>query len=248
MLIDRAAPMLLAGDDGERALTDLRHLGELLQAQSEQLHGSEQLLAWLARQRDGEAAGGDAADEQQLRIESDAHRVRLMTLHASKGLEFPIVFLPLMWDHTRNANDTTAVIDEALCGHRVIGFGKAAKAQYDREGQDERFRVLYVALTRAIHACHVYVLPPDRPAQANGRTPACGSGAGAAGCLDRASAGASCRRPRPGGRSAATGLAGRRLAMAGRTYRARCSPTPPRARCCRCRRRIRTPASTASPR
>ncbi|KRE97024.1 hypothetical protein ASG87_00185 [Frateuria sp. Soil773] len=170
-LIERAAPALLAGDEGERTLTDLRHLGELLQAQSEQLHGSEQLLAWLARQREGEAAGGDAADEQQLRIESDAHRVRLMTLHASKGLEFPIVFLPLMWDHTRSGMDTTAVIDEALCGRRVIGFGKAARAQYDREGQDERFRVLYVALTRAIHACHVYVLPPDRPADARSDKP-----------------------------------------------------------------------------
>ena len=68
-------------------------------------------------------------------------RVRLMTLHASKGLEFNLVFLPLMWDHTRNANDTLPVIDEPLCGQRVIGFGKAAKAQYDHEGQDERFRV-----------------------------------------------------------------------------------------------------------
>lgn len=171
LLIDRAAPMLLAGDEGERALTDLRHLGELLQAQSEQLHGSEQLLAWFARQREGEAAGGDAAEEQQLRIESDAHRVRLMTLHASKGLEFPIVFLPLMWDHTRSGIDTTPVIDEALCGRRVIGFGKAAKAQYDQEGQDERFRVLYVALTRAIYACHVYVFPPDRAADARSDKP-----------------------------------------------------------------------------
>ncbi|WP_431634474.1 UvrD-helicase domain-containing protein [Dyella sp. KULCS107] len=171
-LIEHAAPALLAGDDGERALTDLRHLGELLQAQADQLHGSEQLLVWFARQREGEAAGGDAADEQQLRIESDAQRVRLMTLHASKGLEFNLVFLPLMWDHTRNANDTLPVIDELLCGQRVIGFGKAAKAQYDHEGQDERFRVLYVALTRAVYACHVYVLPPDRPARANSDKPA----------------------------------------------------------------------------
>lgn len=165
-LIERAAPMLLATDEGERTLTDLRHLGELLQAQSEQLHGPEQLLAWMTRQREGDSAGGEAADEQQLRIESDAHRVRLMTLHASKGLEFPIVFLPLMWDHTRNTRDTIAVLDEPLIGRRVIGFGAAAKARYDEDGQDERFRVLYVALTRAIHACHVYVLPPDRPATA----------------------------------------------------------------------------------
>jgi exodeoxyribonuclease V beta subunit len=76
-----------------------------------------------------------------------------------------------MWDHTRNAMDTTPAIDEALCGRRVIGFGKAARAQYDLEGQDERFRVLYVALTRAIHACHVYVLPPDRPADARSDKP-----------------------------------------------------------------------------
>jgi exodeoxyribonuclease V beta subunit len=151
----------------ERALTNLRHLGELLQAQSERLHGADQLLAWLAVQRRGDGDdAGEAADERQLRIESDAQRVRLMTLHASKGLEFPIVFLPLMWHHTQSTKDTTPVIHEPLCGQRVIGFGGEAKAQFDREGQDERFRVLYVALTRAIHACHVYVLSPDRPEDA----------------------------------------------------------------------------------
>lgn len=170
-LIERAAPRLLAGDDGERTLTDLRHLGELLQAQAEATPGPAQLLDWLARQRDGEDAGGDAAEERQLRIESDARRVRLLTLHASKGLEFPVVFLPLMWNHCRNDKDTDVVIHESLCGRRVVGFGKAAKAQYDAEGQDERFRVLYVALTRAIHACHVYALPPARLAKAGAKEP-----------------------------------------------------------------------------
>jgi exodeoxyribonuclease V beta subunit len=171
-LIERAAPTLLAGGDGERMLTDLRHLGELLQEATETLHGAEQLLEWLAQQREGHGgAAADAADEQQLRIESDARRVRLMTLHASKGLEFPIVFLPLMWDHTSNALDTIAAIHEPLCQQRVIGMGKAARTQYEWEGQDERHRVLYVALTRAIHACHVYVLPPERAAKAGSEKP-----------------------------------------------------------------------------
>ncbi|GAA0718665.1 UvrD-helicase domain-containing protein [Dokdonella soli] len=159
--------------DRERALTDLRHLGELLQEQDERMQGAEQLLAWLAAQRRGEGDdAGDAADERQLRIESDAKRVRLMTLHASKGLEFPIVFLPLMWAHRSNGQDTTPVIHETLCDRRVVGFGEAAKAQYLREGQDERFRVLYVALTRAIHACHVYALSPQRPLKAGSANPA----------------------------------------------------------------------------
>ncbi|WP_049623711.1 UvrD-helicase domain-containing protein [Frateuria defendens] len=168
-LTEHAAPALLAGADGERTLTDLRHLGELLQEAEDELHGAAQLLAWFARQREG-GSGGEAAEERQLRIESDARRVRLMTLHASKGLEFPIVFLPLMWDHTRSGLDTTPVIREPLAGRRVIGFGPLAAAQYGAEGQDERFRVLYVALTRAIHACHVYVLPPGRPARAGGKS------------------------------------------------------------------------------
>ncbi|MEO7062324.1 MAG: UvrD-helicase domain-containing protein [Dokdonella sp.] len=163
----RAMARVPLAAERERALTDLRHLGELLQEQAETLHGASQLLAWLADQRSGEGGdGGDAADDKQLRIESDAKRVRLMTLHASKGLEFPIVFLPLMWAHGKHVLDKTAVIHEPLCDRRVIGFGAEAEAQYNREGQDERFRVLYVALTRAIHACHVYAMWPGRASSA----------------------------------------------------------------------------------
>ncbi len=168
----RAMARVPVAAERERALTDLRHLGELLQERDETLHGASQLLAWLADQRSGEGDdAGDAADDQQLRIESDARRVRLMTLHASKGLEFPIVFLPLMWAHGKFPSDKTPVIHEPLCDRRVIGFGTEADAQYTREGQDERFRVLYVALTRAVHACHVYALRPSRPSKANSTHP-----------------------------------------------------------------------------
>ena len=86
---------------GERMLTDLRHLGELLQEAWTACGGGERLLAWFARQAAGDADDEDAREARALRLESDAERVRLMTLHASKGLEFNVVLLPLMWKHGR---------------------------------------------------------------------------------------------------------------------------------------------------
>jgi exodeoxyribonuclease V beta subunit len=168
---DAAARQVADLAERERMLTDLRHLGELLQERSERLHGAEQLLAWLAAECADAHDDTAESDERQLRIESDARRVRLMTLHASKGLEFPLVFLPLMWAHRSNTQDKEPVIHEPLCGRRVRGYGPLAEEQYRYAGQDERFRVLYVALTRAIHACQVYVLPPDRLAHKGAKGP-----------------------------------------------------------------------------
>jgi exodeoxyribonuclease V beta subunit len=173
-LTQRMAPRYLQTLSGERALTDLRHLGELLQAQSESAAGDEELLAWFnACREDAAAAGNDAAEAAQLRIESDSARVRLLTLHASKGLEFPIVFLPLMWNHGER-NGAGMHVVSAGAGQRTVGFSAAARASELQDLQDERFRVLYVALTRAIHACHVLALQPARPASA--RTEKCAEG------------------------------------------------------------------------
>jgi exodeoxyribonuclease V beta subunit len=172
-----AAGNALTGPDpsaGERVLTDLRHIGELLQAQSAQLAGPEELLTWLDRQRAGDDdEGSDAAEEKQLRIESDASRVVLMTVHASKGLEFPVVFLPLMWAQTARAQ-AFPIVHEG--DRRVLDLGSPqfaqARKQAEKDDQDERFRVLYVALTRARHACHVFCLPPDRRKDGNTEKPA----------------------------------------------------------------------------
>lgn len=174
-LIERAAPRLNADVAYERTITDLRHLGELLQEASEDLHGPTQLLAWLAAQRNAPKVGGEDSDERQLRIESDAARVRLLTLHASKGLEFPVVFLPLMWAHqasTRQRSPYPLVFD-VDSGERIADLGtprQEARWQLAAEdAQDERFRVLYVALTRAEYVCHVYALPPARPRDGRSR-------------------------------------------------------------------------------
>jgi exodeoxyribonuclease V beta subunit len=159
-LAHEAAPRLLATPGGERELTDLRHLGELLQQHAEHGGGARELLAWLGEQRRDEG-DADSADERQPRLESDAKRAQLMTLHRSKGLEFNVVFLPLMWAQDGGAQHRPYLVPLPEGGRRAA-FDEAAKLAAKWEGQDERFRTLYVALTRAIHACHVYALVPER--------------------------------------------------------------------------------------
>ena len=174
-LIERIACEQLALVTGERTLTDLRHLGELLQAHTEEVDGVAELLAWFNYQRQSSGADSDEAGEnRQLRIESDAQRVRLMTLHASKGLEFPIVFLPLLWNHGEKDGIGLYQIT-ADDGTRRIELTEQAKQLENLALQDERYRILYVAMTRAIHACHVFALPYDRPKQAGSKDAAKGT-------------------------------------------------------------------------
>ncbi|MFY2762846.1 UvrD-helicase domain-containing protein [Arenimonas sp. MALMAid1274] len=155
-----AAPRLLAAPGGERELADLRQLGELLQLRAERGGGPRELLAWLGAQR-REEGDADSADERQPRLESDVRRVQLMTLHRSKGLEFNVVLLPLMWAQVAG-NQPTPYLVPLPEGGRLAAFDEAARLAARWELQDERFRTLYVALTRAIHACHVYALDPER--------------------------------------------------------------------------------------
>ena len=162
-LLAARATALLALPEGERVLTDLRHLGELLAAEEGSRQGLDGLYAWLVEMRQ-ESGDGDAeaADERQLRIESDARRVQLLTIHASKGLEFPIVFLPLVW----RIGDRTGVRSPKLLryhddtGQRCVDLGSVDfvehRGRHFREELEERLRLLYVALTRAVHAVHVY--------------------------------------------------------------------------------------------
>jgi exodeoxyribonuclease V beta subunit len=176
-LLAARATALLALPEGERVLTDLRHLGELLAAEEDARQGLEGLYAWLQEmRREGSDGDAEAADERQLRIESDARRVQLLTIHASKGLEFPIVFLPLAWrircQHGSYAPKLLRYHDDA--GRRCVDLGSVDfiehRARHFSEELEERLRLLYVALTRAVHAVHVYWV--DRGLQPDDDVPA----------------------------------------------------------------------------
>ncbi|MFA5678939.1 MAG: exodeoxyribonuclease V subunit beta [Pseudomonas sp.] len=143
---------LVRHGDGERRLTNILHLAELLQQASRELDGEQALIRHLAETiRRAQEGGG--ADEQILRLESDAELVKVVTIHKSKGLEYPLVFLPFI-AHSRPVKAGEAVrLHDGEASRWVLKPTEEQTAQADRERLGEDLRLLYVALTRAQHAC-----------------------------------------------------------------------------------------------
>jgi exodeoxyribonuclease V beta subunit len=145
---------VLSRADGERDLTDLRHIGQALHAQATQSHGGvASLVEWL-QHRINEARD-DPDEERSRRLESDAKAVHVLTVHRSKGLQFPVVYAPFLWSRwIPHDPDPLKLHDEA--GARVIDVGSRGgpayvkhKATHLEEDAGESLRLAYVALTRA---------------------------------------------------------------------------------------------------
>ncbi|MBR9882768.1 MAG: exodeoxyribonuclease V subunit beta [Oceanospirillales bacterium] len=150
---------LLQRAGGERALTNILHLAEMLQAASVQLDGELALIRYLSEQLAG--SGGDS-DERVLRLESDADRVQVITIHKSKGLEYPLVFLPFISDCRTVSARVGSYLYHDDRGETLIELDasdKDACARADRERLQEDLRLLYVALTRPVHACWIALAP-----------------------------------------------------------------------------------------
>ena len=147
----------LAEPDGERKLTNVLHLAELLQAASTHVEGEETLIRWLAEQIANPNAGGE---DNVVRLESDADLVKVITIFKAKGLEYPLVYLPFACGFRAAKKNPQGFLTVPAEGdeRRVIfaPTGEAVDAA-DRERQQEDLRLLYVALTRARHALWVGV-------------------------------------------------------------------------------------------
>jgi exodeoxyribonuclease V beta subunit len=151
-------PML----QGERRLTNVLHLAELLQAASAQANGEQAQVRWLLQQIADGSEGRRGGDEVVLRLESDADLVKVVTVHKSKGLEYPVVFLPfpahfLEVVSAGESREKTVLLlpgTDGVEGHRdlVLSPSKTQLAAQEREQQREALRLLYVAVTRARHA------------------------------------------------------------------------------------------------
>jgi exodeoxyribonuclease V beta subunit len=155
---------MLALDDGEREMTDVRHLGQLLHAAAtEEQLGVTALTGWL-RTRIAEAGHDTADEERSRRLESDAEAVQVLTIHRSKGLEFPITYVPFLWEPGWIPEEPQPVFfhDPAAGDERTIdvslegGDFARHKVQHTTEQRGEDLRLAYVALTRARHQVIVW--------------------------------------------------------------------------------------------
>ena len=148
------APRWLAQAGGERRLTNWLHLAELLQNAAADLDGERALIRWLQQRLSDPHA---AHDGTVLRLESDADLVKIVTIHASKGLEYPVVLMPFasVTRHAKPRRVTHPLV--SLSGDDGVpqlhwAPDEAVWAQADRARLCEDIRLFYVALTRAKHA------------------------------------------------------------------------------------------------
>ena len=146
---DVPARLLADGYEGERRLTDFLHLAELLQQAAAHLDGEQAVLRYLHRQM----LAPQGEDGRRLRLESDEGLVRVITVHKSKGLEYPLVFLPFVCKaRPIEPGRGPYRLPGATTQPWVMEPDAAQRAQLDGERLGEDVRKLYVALTRARHA------------------------------------------------------------------------------------------------
>ena len=155
---------LLGRPDGERRLTNLLHLSECLHEAGAQQAGPEALLRWLQAQRKLDSRD----DATQLRLESDRNLVQVITIHRAKGLEYPVVFCPFLWDGHPGGSasgpegreyheEDLPVIDMRQRDAIEKAEDAVITGQISLSRAAENLRLIYVALTRAVQRCYLVV-------------------------------------------------------------------------------------------
>ena len=150
---------LLRGEDGERRLTDFRHLAELLQQKATELDGISALVNWYEQA----LIDNNAGEEAQLRLESEQNLVQIVTIHKSKGLEYPVCFIPfvsLARDNRRKPAPMLYHEQNKLVWD--INQTDEGWERHKRENLAEDLRLLYVAMTRPVYQCYLYVANHSR--------------------------------------------------------------------------------------
>ncbi|WBA83619.1 3'-5' exonuclease [Endozoicomonas sp. GU-1] len=151
----KIAERLLSFQDGERRLTDLLHLGELLAAASLEQQGASALARWFSEQV---IRPNQNADDQQLHLESERNLVKIITIHKSKGLEYKVVFIPFPC-HLRKADSPLYHDPQTSETWLALTPSEQASVLSEKERLAEDLRLLYVALTRSVYCCYLGMAP-----------------------------------------------------------------------------------------
>lgn len=132
----------------ERALTNLLHLAELLQQNARSHPGMEPLLLWF-----GEQCRECREQDAEIRLETDERLVKIVTVHSSKGLQYPIVFCPYLSQTISVDPKKGQAVYHDEQGQAVLDISAelsgTAHCHAEKERLAEEVRLLYVAVTRA---------------------------------------------------------------------------------------------------
>jgi exodeoxyribonuclease V beta subunit len=145
---------LLRYPDGERRLTNLLHCFEVIHGKAhERGIGMEGLVTWFSER----VSAKEKKEEHEIRLETDEKAVKILTVHVSKGLEYPIVFCPYMWTGIIGS-DEVATFHEGTAMVKDYGSDEfdLHKDWAEKEQLAESLRLLYVAVTRAKYRCYLY--------------------------------------------------------------------------------------------
>jgi len=145
----------------ERQITNYLHLADILQEQSKSLTQHGALISWLATQIHLQAAEVSVNDEDIYiqRLDSDDELIKIVTIHGSKGLEYPVVFVPYAgfapYQKEQDVLQYQTIISDKE--QQIVQVGKSLDAEKYKHAQDfaELTRLLYVAVTRAAFRCYI---------------------------------------------------------------------------------------------
>lgn len=142
-----------------RPLTNLHQILELLAAENERQQQPESLTEWLGREISA-AQTGSGSDNKLLRLESDEHLVKIVTMHASKGLQYPLVFCPFVWRSSDSGRQQWFVVHDGHGNGQLVHKSQLSEDDKQRiraESLSEDLRLLYVAFTRAEEQLTLYL-------------------------------------------------------------------------------------------
>ena len=155
----RIKQILLTRPGGERSVTNLLHLVELLgKAEFEMKLGPLPLIQWLNKSIEDP---DKERDDFITRLENDEQAIQIVTIHKSKGLQYPIVFVPFAWNAQFGRRDEYWIYHRRANGDKLVYDNRESpdeedELQFKKETLSDAIRLLYVALTRAEASCYLF--------------------------------------------------------------------------------------------